>query len=136
MPSQFEDENVLDSGSRVTFDNDQAVRAPTPYQGAPTNQFQGMNLMANQPKRVPGSPLLTWVIAHGLAKDEEGANKVLLGIAIAIFLLAAGLGFFLLRPPSDPGVELPYFEDVTPGQLLLIPEAEREAYLQSLPTRD
>ena len=44
--------------------------------------------------------LIGFVIRMGLAKDEEGANRVLLGVAAVAVVLAAVIPFFFTSTPE------------------------------------
>jgi len=38
--------------------------------------------------------MASWLIKHNLAKDESGANKILIALIIVCFALAAYFAFF------------------------------------------
>ncbi len=40
------------------------------------------------------SAMASWLIKHNLAKDESGANKILIALIIVCFALAAYFAFF------------------------------------------
>lgn len=62
-----------------------------------------------------GGGMLTLVKKWGLAKDDAGAQKVLLGTAIAAIILAVGIAFMFLIPHTPP--KAPYIPPpVIPGQ--------------------
>lgn len=123
--------------ARATMSAPQQYQPPFAGAVGQAPQFQGVNLLQGKPKRIPGAPFLNIVLSMRLAKDEDGARKVLL-IFSGMFALATAFSvWFFFRTPGGDGSPYPimYFEDVTPAHLNLIPPEDREAYLQSLPSK-
>ena len=56
-------------------------------------QFEGEKYFSSQPSRVQKQQFSTKLVSWGIAKNEQQANYILVGAAVAVLLIAAFIFF-------------------------------------------
>lgn len=91
------------------------------------NNSYSSNNYGGAPKKVGG--VTGFIMKLGLAKNQKGANKVMVFIIVLALLW---IGFSMFASDGNNGAQTIYIEDLTPEQRQNVPEE----FLNTLPSRN